>query len=118
MTRPTVKKNENKKLKMTILVTLAIMLVLVIAWHLILSMLGITIALSAGLWGVAVITTVLICVATLLFFIFTGIGVFILGIFVFAWTALAIILFPLLFPIMIPLLLLMFIIGLIANKKK
>jgi hypothetical protein len=113
-----VKENKNSTTKTVILITLLIMLGLVAAWHFFLPMLGITLAVSAGVWGVAIASVVLICVATLLFFIFTGIGAFILGLFVFVWTVLAIVLFPLLFPVLIPILLLMLVVALIARKKK
>jgi hypothetical protein len=117
MTEPTVKKNKSNTLKTAILITLLVMLILVIAGHIILPLFGITIAITAGVWSVAIATIVLLCVATLLFFVFTGIGIVILGIFAFAWTIGAIILFPLLFPIVIPVLVLMLMIGLIARKR-
>ena len=105
-------------LKNVILITLVLMCVLVVAWHLLLPILGITIALSAGIWSVAIASIVLLCIATLLFFIFTGIGALLLGGVVFIWTVVAIILFPLLFPILLPILLLMLIVGLVARKKE
>lgn len=117
MTEQTVKKNNSNPLKTAILITLIVMLVLVVAGHIILPLFGITIAITAGVWSVAVGTVVLLCISTLLFFIFSGIGIFILGIFAFAWTIGAIVLFPLLFPILIPVLLLMLMIGLIARKR-
>ena len=118
MTQQPVKQNKNERFKAVILISLVIMLALVIAFHLLLPLLGISIALSAGIWGVAVASIVLMCVATLLFFIFTGIGIIILGVFVFIWTILAIVFFPLLFPVLIPILLLMFVIGLMMRNKK
>lgn len=117
MTEPTVKKNKSHPLKTTILITLLAMLILVVAGHIILPLFGITIAITAGVWSVAIATVVLLCVATLLFFVFTGIGIFVLGIFAFVWTIGAIVLFPLLFPILVPVLLLMLMIGLIARKR-
>lgn len=94
------------------------MILVLILWHVLLPLLGITIAITTGIWGVAIITTVLICISTLLFFIFTGVGIFILGAFVFAWAVLAIILFPLLFPIVLPVLLLMFVVGFISKRNR
>lgn len=117
MTEQTVKKNSSNPLKTTILITLIVMLILVVAGHIILPLLGISIAITAGIWSIASATIVLLCVATLLFFVFTGIGVLALGLFAFIWTIGAIVLFPLLFPILIPLLLLMLMIGLIARKR-
>lgn len=115
MTRTPVKKNN--QLNIAILSTLLIMLVLVIAWHLMLPILGVSIAITSAIWGVAIATIVLLCIATLLFFIFTGLGVFILGFFVFAWTLAAIILFPLLFPLLLPVLLVMILIGVISRNN-
>lgn len=117
MTQPPVKENKNSPLKKTILITLLVMLALVGAFHVLLPLLGIAIAITAGIWSVAVITILVICISTLLFFLLTGGGAFILGIFVFIWTVLAIVLFPLLFPILIPVFLLMLVIGLITRKK-
>ncbi|MCX7121437.1 MAG: hypothetical protein NTZ67_06655 [Gammaproteobacteria bacterium] len=123
MTQPSVKlkkapqANEKSTFKRIVLITLGVMLGLLIAWHFIFPLLNISVDITADILGVAVGSVVIICVATLLFFIFTGIGVFILGLGVFIWTMLMIALFPLLFPILIPLLLLMFVIGLIAKKK-
>lgn len=118
MEQEPVKKNKSKTLKNAILITLIVMLVVLAAWHFMLPLLGITIAVSAGLWSIAVTSIVLICVATLLFFIFTGIGIFILSAFALIWTVIAIILFPILFPILIPVLLLMFLIGYLMRNKK
>lgn len=122
MTNTTVNNNDktntkNATLKKIILVSLALMIITLIVWHIVMPLLGITIAITTGIWGVAILTTVLICVSTLLFFIFTGVGIFILGAFVFAWTVLAIILFPLLFPIVLPVLLLMLVVGFISKRK-
>ena len=117
MTQQSVKENKNSTFKKTILITLLVMLALVGAFHILMPLLGITLAITASIWSIAIVTIVMLCVAALLFFILTGVGAFVLGIFVFVWTVLAIILFPLLFPILIPVLLLMFVIGLITRKK-
>ena len=118
MTQDTIKKNKKFTSKKIILFTLLLMLILVAAWHVLLPLLDISIAITASVWGIAIATIVLICIATLLFFVFTGIGVLILGGFVFVWTILAIILFPLLFPALIPILLLMLVVAIISKKKK
>jgi hypothetical protein len=93
------------------------MLTLVGAFHIILPLLGIAIAITASIWTVAIGTILMICVAALLFFLLTGAGAAILGGFVLVWTIIAIVLFPLLFPILIPVLLLMCVIGLMTRKK-
>lgn len=118
MTQHTVKKNKKLGAKKVILFTLLLMLVLVAAWHLLLPLMGISMAITASVWGIAIATVVMLCIATLLFFVFTGIGIFILGIFVFVWTILAIALFPLLFPVLIPVLLLMLVVAIISRNKR
>lgn len=115
MSHTPVKKND--KLKIAILFSLLVMIGLIVAWHLALPLLGISIAITGAIWGIAVATVVLLCIATLLFFIFTGVGIFILGFFVCAWTLAAIIVFPLLFPILLPILLVMVLIGVISRNK-
>lgn len=112
--RPAHSKSSTKKV---ILITLLVMLALVLIWQVLLPVLGISMAISAGLIGILVATVVLICVSALLFLVFSGIGIFIFSGFVFFWTIVAIVLFPLLFPILIPLLLLMFVIGYLARGK-
>lgn len=121
MSPKSVKKHKTylNPMKTIILIILAAMLLSIAAWHVLLPALGISlVALTAGVWNIAVATIVIICVATLLFFIFTGIGVLILSMFVLIWTIVAIVLFPLLFPIVLPALILMLVIGLILRKKK
>ena len=112
-----VKINKSPKLKRVVLIALLLMLIFVIAWRILLPSLGVAIAISADIWGIAASSIVLICVATLLFFILTGIGIFILGAIVFAWTLFVIVLFPLLFPVLIPVLLLMLVVGFVAKKQ-
>ena len=118
MTTSSVKKNKKSALKMVVLITLFVMLALLVIWHLLFPLLGISAVITTGILGMAMATILIICIATLLFFVFTGIGIFILGIGVFIWTALAILMFPLLFPIVIPVLLLMFVTGIIARRKQ
>jgi hypothetical protein len=115
MNHPSVKKNNS--LKIAILISLLAMLILIVAWHLALPLLGISIAVTGAIWGVAIATVVLLCIATLLFFIFTGFGIFIIGFFVFAWTLGAIILFPLLFPLLLPILLVMIFIAMMSRES-
>lgn len=113
-----IKKAKNGTFKTIILTVLVIMLISLIAWHVMLPLLGITIAITSGIWGIAVGMIALICAASLLFFIFTGVGILIFGLFVAICGILSIFLFPFLFPILLPALLLMFVIGYIAGKKK
>lgn len=116
MTDSPVKKNKSGKTKMIILTTLLVMIGLIVAWHIIFPLLGMSIAITADMLAIAVAAIVMICVTSLLFFVFTGIGIIILGVFVFMFALLSAILFPLLFPIIVPMLLVMLVIWLLVRK--
>ena len=118
MSRAPVKQNNKDTIKTFIIAILIALLVIVTAWHIILPLLGVSIAISAAAFGIAVGTVVLICIATMLFFIFTGLGIFIAGGVIFTWSVLAIILFPLLLPILLPVLLLMLVVAFITRNKR
>ena len=119
MTHHPIKKHKVNILKTIILLAALLMLAIVFTWHLLLPIFGISvIAFSAGLWNVAIMTIVLVCVCSLLFFVFTGIGVLFLSGFVLVWAMIAIILFPLIFPLVLPALLLMGVIALVVRKSK
>ena len=100
------------------IILLIAMLILVIGFHLILPLLGITIAVTAGMWGVAISAVVVLCIASLLFFVFTGAAILVTALIAGIIAIASIILFPLLFPLLIPLLLLMGLIALLRRKKE
>lgn len=104
--------------KKVVLITLLAMLLLVLGFHILLPLLGITIAISANLWGIAISAIIIMCVMTLLLFALTGIAVFIIGLLATFFVILAIALFPLLFPILVPLLLMVLAIAHIIRRKK
>lgn len=99
-------------------IAVVIILVLVIGWHFVFPLLGLTIGITAGVWGVIVGTITAICIAIILFFVFTGIGIFILGLLAFIWGLVAIALFPVIFPIIVPLLVILLLIGFIVRKRR
>lgn len=107
---------QNKLLK-NLLLAIGIILLLVIGWHVILAILGITFAITAGAYGVVVGTIVALCVAILLFFVFSGVGIFIVGLLAFIWAVVAIALFPIFFPLLVPVLVIMFFIGLFRRRQ-
>lgn len=109
---------ENKSLKNVIIILLAAMLVMVIGFYCLIPLLGITIAISASAWIIAVSAIVILAIASLLFFIFTGIGILVTAIVACFFGIIAIILVPLLFPIIVPVLLLMAVIMLVMRKKQ
>lgn len=87
----------------TLLLTIVLLLALVIGWHVLFPVLGGVIAITATAWVFIVGSILAFCIAILLVFLFTGIGIFILSLLVLVWTVLSIVLFPILFPILIPL---------------
>lgn len=97
---------------------IVIILVLVIGWHFLLPLLGLSIALTAGVWSVIVGTVTALCIAILLFFVFTGVGIFILGLLAFIWGIVAIILFPIIFPIVVPLLIILLFISFLKRRRQ
>src|SRR3990167_5321378 len=108
---------DNNSNKNVIIILLIAMLVLVTGFHLLLPLFGIALAVSAGMWATAISSVVVLCVASLLFFVFTGIGILVTAIFAGLIGIVSIILFTLLFPLLIPLLLLMAVIALIKKGK-
>jgi hypothetical protein len=100
------------------IIAIIIILALVIGWHFIFPLLGLTIALTGAVWGVIVGTITVLCIAIILFFIFTGVGIFILGLLAFIWGLVAIILFPIIFPIVIPLLIILLFISFLMRRRR
>lgn len=101
----------------TLLLTILIIIALVVGWHIIFPLIGGAIALTAGAWFIVVGAITAICIATLLLFIFTGVGIFILGLFVLIGTVLAVVFIPILFPILIPLFILFLFISLFRRRQ-
>lgn len=108
---------KRSRLATGLIIATIIILILVIGWHLLFPFLGITIALGAGAWGFVISTIVLLCVAIMLFFVLTGMGVLIVGFLAVAWTVLAISLFPILFPILTPILIILLFIAIVSRRK-
>jgi len=113
--------NDNQKPKRSmgpVVFAILLILILVVGWHLILPILGLTIAFTATVWGVVVATIVILSIAIILFFIFTGIGMLILGLIAFVWAIVAIGLFPFLFPLIAPIIILLILIAYLFGKRK
>ncbi len=62
-------------------------------------------------------SVVLFCIAALLFFVLTGIGIIILGMSFFIWTIILLILFPFLLPLLLPLLIVLIFISLVRKRQ-
>jgi len=99
------------------LAAILIILGLVIGWYFLFPVLGLTLAVGAGVWGFVVASIVVLCLTIPLFFIVAGVGIIVLGLFAFVWTVLVITLFPILFPILIPLLVVVLLIALLRRKR-
>ncbi len=89
-----------------IAISLLVLFALVLAWHLVFPIAGGVIALTSGIWSFIVASIVMICATIFMLFLFTGLGILLLGLFVFFWIVIGIALFPILFPILVPLLIL------------
>jgi hypothetical protein len=94
-----------------------LILLFAIGGHFLLGALGVTLVLTAGLWVAIIASIVIFCVAIVLFFVFTGIGMLIVGGFSLIWVILALVLFPVLLPILLPLLVVLAFIGMIRKKQ-
>lgn len=104
-------------MKNVLLFTLILLLILIIGWHIIFPLMGGVIAFSVAAWGALIASVVAFCVAIMLLFVLTGVGIFTLGAVFFVWTLLAILLFPVIFPIIVPLLIIFFFISYFRRKQ-
>jgi hypothetical protein len=100
--------NNKKKSGWMIFLLVVLMLGLVISWHVVVPALGAAIVVTGAVWGVMIASVVLTVIASFLFFILTGIGAVILGVFMLLGAFVVLALFPVLFPLIIPLVLLLF----------
>jgi len=64
-----------------------------------------------GVWGVLVTFVVIFCVAILLTFVFVGVGLIILGVFLLVGLVVAAVLFPIFLPLLIPLFILWIVVA-------
>ena len=95
-------------------IALAVLMLAIVAWGLFLESNAVTIVINGqqvtgplkgviGAGGLVVALIALFCAAILLVFVFAGIGVIVLGCFVFVGMILAVLAFPFLLPLLIPL---------------
>ena len=95
-------------------IALAVLMLAIVAWGLFLESNAVTIVINGqpvtgplkgviGAGGFVVAVIALLCAAILLVFVFTGIGIFVLGCIVFFGVVLALLAFPFLLPVLIPL---------------
>ena len=112
------KKVHRARLSTVILVTLALLLLLIVLWYLVLPALGISIIVTGNTWNVVVGTIFALAVIGLLFFIITGVWIFILGLLALMWVVFAITIFPFLFPLFIPVLVVVLFIGYMRRRQQ
>lgn len=105
-------------LKTMLILAIIITLILVIGWYLALPLLGVAVVISAAAWGIVVATTVIFCIAAILFFLIPGIIVVLICLFAFIWLIVAIALFPFLFPFLVPLFIIMLVVALVRRKRQ
>jgi hypothetical protein len=101
-----------------VIATLLVILAIVVGFHILLPLLGITIAISAAMWGFAISAIVVISVAILLFFLMTGLALFFIALLAAIFVLVGIIVFPLLIPVLAPLLLLMVAVAVMIKKRR
>lgn len=94
-----------------------LIIVLAIGGHFLFPLVGAAVAISAGLWAVIITSVALFGIAIILLFVFSGIGIVIVGILSFVLAITAIVLFPVLFPILLPLLILLAFVGYMRRKQ-
>jgi len=71
----------------------------------------------AGVWGAILAVIILFCAATLLAFVFAGVGLIVVGCFALVGTILAAVLLPCLLPLLIPVLIIWLICSLVRRSK-
>lgn len=104
--------NTVRRSRWPLIIALLLILGLVMGFHLLIPLFGVTLAVTGAMWGVLVASVTIFCVLILLFFLFSGGAIVALGVFGFIWVIIALILFPILFPLLIPLFIIMCLVGL------
>ena len=109
-------------------IALAVLMLVIVAWGLLLEHNVVTIVINGqqmtgplkdaiGVGGLVVALIALLCAATLLVFVFAGIGIIVLGCFVIVGTIMAALAFPFLLPLLIPLVILWGFIAITRGTK-
>ncbi len=94
------------------------MLIIIVGWHLIFPLLGGALVITGAAWFAILATIIAFSMVMLFAFIFTGIGIFILGILFSIGVVIAIVLFPVLFPIVLPLFIVYWVVSYLRRRKK
>lgn len=108
------KQNSIQKL---IISAVIVMLISVLAFSVLVPLLGITLVMTGAAWGFMISTVVLFSIAGMVFFVVPGLLIFLISLFALVWLILVIVLFPLLFPIILPVFIVVLFIALIRRKS-
>lgn len=100
-----------------LLIAIALILIAVLGFHLLMPILGITLAVSMAAWGAIIATIVFFCIAALLFFIVPAVLIIALSLLALFWVVVAVILFPILFPVIVPVFIILLFIGYARRKR-
>jgi len=95
-------------------IALAVLMLAILGWVLFVQSDAVTVTINGqpvatslvglgGVWGILVTFVVVFCVAILLTFVFVGVGLIILGVFLLVGLVVAAVLFPIVLPLLIPL---------------
>lgn len=95
----------------------ALIIALLLLWHLFFPILGGAIVISSMVWILIIAAIVGFCMLIPLLFVLTGIGIILLPIFAAVGVILLIIAFPVLFPLLIPLLIIVWIIAIMRKRR-
>jgi hypothetical protein len=76
-----------------------------------------TIAVTSVLGAILFATLIAFCIGLFLVFLFSGVGIFVVGLALLVWFIIAIALFPVLFPLLLPLLLAFCVISFLRRRQ-
>ena len=108
---------KNSAIRKALCIAIILILLSALGSYLLFPLLGIAIVLSAGAWGLIIVTAAIFTIAALLFFIIPGILIFLISSFAFVWVIFALVLFPILFPIIMPVFILLLFLAYITRQK-
>lgn len=105
-------------MKKVLLLCLILAAVLSFGWFIWFPLLGGVLVVTTAMFLPLAIFVFILCVAILLVFLVTGVGIFVLGGGAFVWTLAAIVLFPIFFPVMIPLFIVFLFVAYVMSKYR
>jgi hypothetical protein len=107
-----------KGLFFPVLFAIAVILLVVLAWHVLFPLLAVGVVVTLGLWLVIVISVVLISLGVLLLFLLPSIFIGLIALIVLGWVIFAIVIFPFLFPLLAPLLIILLVLSYLMGRGR